>query len=132
MHVEQPLEIDDARRASRRLAELRREAENQLEKAVTEAAEAERTYRKAKAQAFVTVADHEGTAAAKEAHANAASADQRYKRDLAEGMVKVAVERLRGLEREGASLRSLTEWSMRMYEREVPPASQTYGGQRAA
>lgn len=131
LDVEHPLDIDDARRASRRLAELRREAENALEDAVRESAEAERDYRKALSQAFVRNANFEGTAAAREAKSRADAADAAYKRDLAEGMVKVAGERLRGLEREGAALRSLTEWSQRMYEREVP-TGQTYGGRRAA
>lgn len=131
LDVEHPLDIDDARRASRRLAELRREGEDQLEKAVKEHAEAERDYRKRLSRAFVENAGMDGLAAAKEAKAHADAADARYDRDLAEGLVKVAGERLRGLEREGAALRSLTEWSQRMYEREVPPASQTYGRQAA-
>jgi hypothetical protein len=53
--LEQPLEIDDARRASRRLAELRRESEDQLATQTEQAAEKERLYRRAFAEAFVYV-----------------------------------------------------------------------------
>jgi hypothetical protein len=109
--LEHPLDMDDARRASRRLAELRREAEDAHEQLTKEAAEAEREYRKAFAQAFVQA---EGTAAEREAIARAQSADAGYERDLAAGMVKVQAERLRGLEGERSQLKSLTEWSMRL------------------
>lgn len=131
LDLQQPLDIDDARAASRRLAELRRAAEDALESQVEASAEAERTYRKALSRAHVEVAG-EGTAAEREARARAAAADAAYDRDLSAGMVKVCIERLRGLEREGAALRSLIEWSQRMYEREQPPAGVTYGSQRAA
>ena len=109
--LEHPLDIDDARRASRRLAELRREAEDTHERLTDEAAEAERAYRKAYAQAFVQAT---GTAAEREAVAKAAASDEAYVRDLKAGMVKVQVERLRGLEGERSQLKSLTEWSMRL------------------
>lgn len=109
--LEQPLDIDDARRASRRLAELRRAAEDEHERLTKEAAERERDYRRAYSEAFVQA---EGTAAEREAKAKAQSADECYERDLAAGMVKVAVERLRGLEGERSQLKSLTEWSMRL------------------
>jgi hypothetical protein len=125
--LEQPLDIDDARRASRRLAVLRRDAEDTHQTQVERAAESERVYRKAYAQAFIQA---EGTAAEREAKAKAASADEAYGRDLAAGMVKVTVERLRGLEGERSQLKSLTEWSMRMNldDRAANSQGQTYGG----
>jgi hypothetical protein len=110
----QPLDIDDARIASRRLSEQRRAAEQELEKLTEKAADAEATYRKMLAQAFVKA---EGsTAAEREAHARAAVVDHSYARDLAAGMVKVQTERLRGLEGERAMLRALIDWSMRIGE----------------
>jgi hypothetical protein len=109
--LEQPLEIDDARRASRRLAELRREAEDEHARLTKDAAEKERLYRKAFSRAFVQAT---GTAGEREAKAKAESADEAYERDLAAGMVKVQVERLRGLEGERSQLKSLTEWSMKL------------------
>jgi hypothetical protein len=109
--LEQPLDIDDARRASRALATLRRDAEDALEKRTEEAAEKERQYRKAYATAFIQAT---GTAAEREAVAKSEASQEAYERDLAAGMVKVGVERLRGLEGERSQLKSLTEWSMRL------------------
>lgn len=118
LHLERPLEIDEARLAARRMAEQRRAAEDALQVQVDKAAEAERDYRKAYAQAFVQA---EGTAAEREAIAKSASADECYERDLAAAMVKVATERLRGLEGERSMLKSLVDWSsrLRVDEREV-------------
>jgi hypothetical protein len=111
LHLEQPLEIDEARAAARAMATQRREAENTLQRLVDEAAVAEREYRKAYALAFVST---EGTAAAREAEAKALSAEQCYARDVSAGMVKVQHERLRGLEGERSMLKSLTDWSSRL------------------
>lgn len=114
LSLEQPLDIDDARRASRRLADQRRHAEDELERIVGEAATAEQEYRKGLAQAFVGA---EGsTAAEREARARAEVADKSYLRDLKQGMVKVATERLRGLEGERSMLKSLIDWSARINE----------------
>lgn len=125
LHLERPLEIDEARLASRRMSEQRRAAEDALQAQVQKAAEAERVYRKRYAVEFVQA---QGTAAEREAVAKAGSADECYERDLAAAMVKVQTERLRGLEGERSQLKSLTEWSMRLRldEREVA-GGQTFG-----
>lgn len=128
--LEQPLEIDDARRAARRLADVRRAAEDELQRMTEEAAEKERDYRKAFSQAFVN--SGEGTAAQREAAARAAVADKAYERDLAAGMVRVQIERLRGLEGERSQLKSLTEWSMRLQIDGREQTGQTFGSRRAA
>jgi hypothetical protein len=108
----QPLDIDDARLASRRLADQRRAAEQELEKQAEKAADAEATYRKALALAFVKA---EGaTAAEREAQARAAVVNQSYQRDLAASLLKVQTERLRGLEGERSMLKSLIDWSARI------------------
>jgi hypothetical protein len=109
--LEDPLEIDDARIASRRLSVQRRAAEEQHEQLTQKAAEEERNYRKAFAKAFIQA---EGIDAVSKAKAEAETAEQAYKRDLAAGMVKVTVEQLRGLEGERSQLKSLIEWSMRL------------------
>jgi hypothetical protein len=130
LHLERPLEIDEARTAARRMAEQRREAENALQAQVERAAETEREYRKAFSAAFVAA---EGTAAAREAEAKAASADECYARDLAAGMVKVATERLRGLEGERSMLKSLTDWSSRLrLDEQETVGGQTFGRRAAA
>lgn len=125
LHLEQPLEISEARTAARAMAAQRREAENTLQRMVEEAAQAESEYRKAFSEVFIAA---EGTAAAREAQAKAESADECYRRDVAAGMVKVQTERLRGLEGERSLLKSLVDWSsrLRMDEREVI-AGETYG-----
>jgi len=110
LYLEQPLEIDQARLAARRLADQRRDAERAIEEQVEAAADAERDYRKAYAEAFVTAI---GTAAEREAVAKREAADEAYARDLAAGMVKVMQERLRGLEGERSMLKTLMEWSMK-------------------
>lgn len=118
LHLEQPLEIDEARAAARAMALQRREAEETLERLVGEAAQAESEYRKAFSEAFIAAT---GTAGEREAKAKAASATHCYRRDVGTGMVKVQTERLRGLEGERSMLKSLVDWSsrLRMDEREV-------------
>lgn len=123
--LEQPLDISDARRASRRLADQRRQAEDEHRRHAEEAAEAERGYRKAYSKAFVQA---EGTAAEREAKAKAESADEAYKRDLAAYMVKVCAERLRGLEGERSQLKTLCEWSMKL----AIDGRENYGGGHGA
>jgi hypothetical protein len=128
--IEEPLEMDDARRASRKLAELRRGAEALHEEAVTKAADAERDYRKELSKAHLSA---EGsTAAQREAAARAACADAAYLRDLSAGMVRVAQERLRGLEGERSMLKSLIDLSGRLLDRIEPPVSGSTYGRRGA
>lgn len=110
LYLEQPLEIDEARLAARRLADQRRQAEKDIEEQVKLAAEMEREYRKAYAKAFVTAI---GTAGEREAIAKRESAPQAYDRDIQAGMVKVLQEKLRGLEGERSMLKTLMEWSMK-------------------
>jgi hypothetical protein len=128
--IEDPLDMDDCRRASRKLAELRREAERRHEEAVTKAAEAERDYRRELARAHVQAEG--GTAAAREAAARAHCADAAYLRDLSAGMVRVAQERLRGLEGERSMLKSLIDLSGRILDRTEPPVQGPTYGRRAA
>ena len=109
--LEQPLEIDDARRAANRMATQRREAEANLEAQVEIAADHEAEYRKAYALAFI---EAEGTAEERKAKAQSASRDEARQRDISAGMVKVCTARLRGLEGERSMLKSLIEWSQRM------------------
>lgn len=130
LNLEEPLDISEAREASRAMARQRRAAEDTLQQMVERAAEAERQYRRALSEAFVN--HTEGTAAAREAMARAVCADKSYERDLAAGMVKVQTERLRGLEGERSQLKSIVDWSsrLRLDEREVHDG--TVYGRRAA
>lgn len=119
LSLEQPLEIDEARRAARVLAQQRRDAEDAHARLTDEAATAEQAYRKALAVKIVNAPDGM-TAAQKEAWAKGEVADLSYTRDLKAGMVKVAVERLRGLEGERSMLKTLMEWSARELDRQAP------------
>jgi hypothetical protein len=103
-----PLSIDEARQASRHMAEQRRVVEGMVEQAVIEAADAEQAYRKKFAEAFIAA---EGTAGEREAIAKRDSAAECRVRDIKAGMVKVMHERLRGLEGERSMLKSLLDWS---------------------
>jgi hypothetical protein len=110
--LDDPLEVDEGRKASHALAVQRRAAEKTLEELTDDAADKERLYRKRLAEAFVTAAG--STAAEREANARADASDASYERDLAAGMVRVQEQRLRGLEGERSQLKTLMDWSSRM------------------
>lgn len=71
------------------------------------AADAERTYRKAKSQAWIESVDLKMLAEAKKALVDAASSDERYERDLAEGLKVTAIEALRSHRAQLSCLQSL-------------------------
>lgn len=126
-----PLEMDDARRASRRVAEIRRDAERAHREAVEAKADAERDYREAYAKEIVRLkADGEAsTTAAERARGEDNVKDKLRAFRLAEGMVDAAKERLRGVEGERSLLKSLIDASARMmYGPEArPPDGRVYG-----
>lgn len=75
-------------------------------------AEAENAYRRAKAEAWVKCPRDEGgnrdwTAGRREAWVNAATADLRQTRDIAEGMVRAALEAVRSRRQQLSALQSL-------------------------
>lgn len=72
------------------------EALKRMQSAVQVAAESERTYRKAKAQAWVRASvDGPKLADAKKAWVEAETSDERYARDLADGQRTVYLEAIR-------------------------------------
>lgn len=83
--------------AMRRLSEQRRDAQTWLEDEGRKEADHEMAYRKARAKAWTTV---EGTAKEREDGVDAATAEQRFERDLAQRMVKAALEKVRGVRQE--------------------------------
>lgn len=119
--LEEPLDIDDARQAARAMGTARREARKDYEKRIKEAADKKREYRKAKALAYVTADGPD--AHARKADVEKRAADAEFAMELAEGMVKVAAEKLEEIDGERASLHRLMEWSMRLGidGRESPP-----------
>lgn len=125
---DQPIDMDDARQALRACAENRHQAREWLQRATLDRAEKEREYRKERARAWSSV---EGTAKEKEDAVNDKTADQRYARDVAEGVIKAAQERLEEVDAERSSLHRLIDWSMKIAPVE-PAEMQTFGGRRAA
>lgn len=76
-----------------------------LKEQIVAAAEAERDYRKAKAQAWVTAPDD--TAKAKEAWVDGSTADLRHTRDIAEGMVRACHQAIRSRQQQISLLQSV-------------------------
>lgn len=89
----------------RRLSVLIDKGVEALAASARELATTESEYRKAKALAYVQIT--EGTAAAREAAVNGATADLRYQRDLADGMAKAALEALRSRRTQISALQTL-------------------------
>lgn len=107
-----PLDMDDAREASRRVARLRRDAEAQLIRGVKDRATKEGDYRETLAkQIVVQKADHGSTVAKELAHDNADVKKALVEFKIAEGMVDAYKERVRGVEGERSMLKSLIDWS---------------------
>ena len=114
LHLDDPLDIDEARKAARTMSTLRREAEKQYEDHIEKAADAESAYRKGYAEAFIAA---EGTAGEREAKAKKESASKARTRDIEAGLLRLQSERLRGLDGERGLLSSLIAWSRSMEER---------------
>lgn len=109
-----PLDMDDARRASREVTKLRRGAEVFLREQVQARAEAEANYRLLLASAIVRMT---GTGPATTAVDRAKGEDDVNAAlevfRTAEGMVEAAKERCRGVEGERSLLKSLIDASAR-------------------
>jgi hypothetical protein len=95
------VDLDEMKRLSRKI-------EDGIKAIVVESqrlAEAERSYRKAKAVAWVKVG--EGTAAFREAQVDAQTADLRFERDLADGMRRAAIEAVRSRQQQLSALQTV-------------------------
>jgi hypothetical protein len=130
----QPLDQDDARQALRMVAEQRHQARDWYQRAIEQRADMERVYRKARAAAWARHTD--GTAKEREDQVNDVTADARYERDVADGIVRAALERLAEVDGERASLHRLIDWSMRLdphaQEGREPSTTTVIGQRRAA
>lgn len=107
---EQALEIDDARRGLHLLSEQRRQARSWLQRAIKDRAEKEKTYRQERARCWAR--SPEGTAKEREDKVNAETTQFRFERDVAEGVVLGAKERLEEIDADRASMHRLVDWSM--------------------
>ena len=88
-----------------RLSRLLDQGLSALRDQARELAEAEQEYRKAKATAWLTAP--EGTVPERDAWVNGKTADQRHRRDLAEGMRQAALEAVRSRRTQVSALQSL-------------------------
>jgi hypothetical protein len=92
--------------------DYKRTAFKSWEAAIEKASEEEAAYSRAFAKAIVNA---EGSnAPAREAHARAATADERARRDVSRDMVAVWKERVRSLEGERAVINGLGDWAKRL------------------
>ena len=85
--------LSDAAEEVRRLSHLLNAGLEMLQTSAEDVASAEQAYRKARAKAWVEIT--EGTAGFREARVDGQTANLRYKRDVAEGMRRAALESVR-------------------------------------
>ena len=110
-----PFDEQDARDAERLASSLQAGGEQALREAFQKAAEAERSYRKALAQAITRyhAAGTAWTACGDLARGDALVADLRYERDVAEGVKEAALQAAWRLSADRRALGRLVEWSAR-------------------
>jgi hypothetical protein len=99
------MDLRDAVKEATRLGNLLEAGLDVLRSTAQEVAEAERDYRKAKSLAWVNRT--EGTAAERAALVDSDTADHRYKRDVAEGMRRAALESVRARSQQISMLQTL-------------------------
>lgn len=107
-----PLDMDDAREASRTSSRMRRAAEAELRQRVEEVGKAEGAYRELLAKEIVAAkADHGATAALDIAKGDAKVVKALIDFRVASGMVDAAKERLKTIEGDRSQLRGLIDFS---------------------
>lgn len=126
-----PLDIEDARQAYRRSAELRREAVKAQNDAHAHLNEAERDYRKLRAARYVENTSAP-SAAMRDAFVDAESADARYERDMAKSAIKAAEERVAEIDADRQSLNRLVEYSIVIYRAHEGSAQPAWSDRRNA
>lgn len=134
-----PFDEQDARDAERLASSLQAGGEQALREAFQRAAEAERAYRKALAQAITRyhAAGTAWTACGDLARGDALVADLRYERDVAEGVKEAAIQASWRHAADRKALGRLVDWSARRSlalgePDEAPGSPVTFGGRRAA
>lgn len=126
LHLGDPLDLDDGRKAAHTLALYCREAVRDLQRAHHAYAVAERDYRRELAKVIAEMYADLGKVTLVDdlARGNPTVVNLRFTRDLMRAGVQVAKERLRQLDGERASLRQLLEWSQKFHDgRQFTPGS---------
>jgi hypothetical protein len=107
-----PLDLDDARAASRRASQMRRDAERSLIERGDAKADAEVDYKKARAVAIMRLKIEHGATVAKElADGEDDVSPKLLAKMKADTLYDAARERLKTLEGERSMLKSLIDWS---------------------
>lgn len=104
----QPLDYSEFSARTLQLADRARANQRELAAAHQACADAERTYRRAQAQAW---ADASGTVPEREAQVASATSDERHARDIARGRIDVARRAIRNVSDERHTLVTLAAWA---------------------
>ena len=112
--VEGTMDLNARRRADRTLAERRQEARRDYVRYAEQAADADREYRRIKASTYAEQRSQGNTSVGAELEANAAAADARHRRDIADSLAKAALLRIEEASREAVSVRDIHATSERI------------------
>lgn len=112
--VEGTMDLQSRRIADRKLAERRQEARRDYVRYAEQAADADLEYRRIKARTYAEQRSEGNTSVGAEIEANAAAADARHKRDIAESLAKASLLRIQEVERESVSVRDIHSTSERI------------------
>lgn len=118
LHLGDPLDLDDGRKAAHVLASYCREAVRDLAHAHAHYAQCELEYRRELAQEMAVIYAEVGKVTMVDdlARGNPKVANLRFIRDMARAGVSIAKERLKQLDGERASLRQLLQWSQQFHD----------------
>lgn len=112
LNVQHALDVNDAREAGRNIVRFRNHALSQHHDFVKAAAEKEAAYHETRAKAIVELkAEHGATAAPKLADGDKRVRDALIAWRIASGLVDASKERLRGIEGDRSTLKSIIDWS---------------------
>lgn len=101
------MDLQQRRMADRKLAERRQEARRDYVRYAEQAADADREYRRTKASTYAEERSQGNTSVGAEMAANAAAADAKHRRDIADSLAKAALLRIQEVERETISVRDI-------------------------
>lgn len=108
------LGLDELRRGARALTEKRREARRDYVRYCEQEADADRDYRRTMARSFTRLRSGGEPVGAAEIIARADAADAKHRRDIAASLAKASLLKIEELERDSATLRSISTWSMKI------------------
>lgn len=108
------MDLAERRRADHQLAERRRKARAEYVAQSETAATADAEYRKIKAQVFVSLRNEGEPVESAKIQAEAASADERHRRDIAASLARAALLKIEEVERDSVTVRDISKLSERI------------------